>query len=67
MRSPPRSRQRAGAWSWSSTTEPRRRHADRVALLKDGALVAVGSAWDVLTEETVGAVFDHPVGVLPHP
>ena len=27
----------------------------------------MGSAWDVLTEETVGAVFDHPVRVLPHP
>jgi iron complex transport system ATP-binding protein len=43
------------------------RHADEVALFKDGRLVALGAPWDVLTETTVGDVFDHPVRVLPHP
>lgn len=43
------------------------RHADTVALLKDGALVGFGSPWDALTEVTVGDVFDHPVRVLSHP
>jgi iron complex transport system ATP-binding protein len=43
------------------------RHADDVALLKDGGLAALGSPWDVLTEATVEAVFEQPVCVLPHP
>ena len=38
-----------------------------VALLKDGELVALGAAWEVLTEATIGEVFDHPVRILPHP
>jgi iron complex transport system ATP-binding protein len=43
------------------------RHADDVALLKEGALVVLGPPWDVLTEATVEAVFEQPVRVVPHP
>jgi iron complex transport system ATP-binding protein len=43
------------------------RHADRVALLGDGRLAAHGAPWDVLTEETILDVFEHPVHVLSHP
>ncbi len=43
------------------------RHADAVALLKEGELVASGSPWAVLTPPTLEDVFDHSVLVLPHP
>ena len=42
-------------------------HADRVALLADGRLVADGTPWEVLTAERLSAVFAHPVAVVPHP
>jgi iron complex transport system ATP-binding protein len=41
--------------------------ADRVALLKDGRLVAVGSPTDVMTPESLGRVFDTPLLVDQHP
>jgi iron complex transport system ATP-binding protein len=41
--------------------------ADRVALLKDGSLVAVGSPRDVMTPESLGRVFDTPLLVDQHP
>ena len=42
-------------------------HADRIALLDAGRLVAEGSPWEVLTAERLSAVFAHPVAVVPHP
>jgi len=41
--------------------------ADRVALLSDGRVVAIGSPEDVLTAERVTEVYRHPVTVIPHP
>jgi iron complex transport system ATP-binding protein len=43
------------------------RYADSIALMQAGTLVARGAPWDVLTSETLGEVFDHPVLVVPHP
>jgi iron complex transport system ATP-binding protein len=43
------------------------RHADRIALLSDGRLASHGTPWDVLTEETILEVFEHPVHVVSHP
>jgi iron complex transport system ATP-binding protein len=43
------------------------RYADSIALMRRGSVVAQGAPWDVLTSETVGEVFDHPVLVVPHP
>jgi iron complex transport system ATP-binding protein len=42
-------------------------YADRVALVADGRLVAVGSPSDVLTEERLSAAYEHDVEVLAHP
>lgn len=42
-------------------------YADRVALLRDGAIVALGSPNDVLTADKVSAVYDTPVEVVEHP
>lgn len=42
-------------------------YADRVALLSDGRISAVGSPEEVLTEERVRAVFSTPVRVIRHP
>lgn len=42
-------------------------HANRIALLHEGCLAGCGSPWEVLTEETVSQVFDHPVTIVPHP
>jgi iron complex transport system ATP-binding protein len=42
-------------------------YADRVALLAAGRLVTVGTPWATLTADTLGAVFEHPIAVLPHP
>jgi len=39
-------------------------HADRIALLSAGRLVAVGTPAEVLTPERVGAVYDVPVTVV---
>jgi iron complex transport system ATP-binding protein len=43
------------------------RNADRIALLKDGGLVACGGPWDVLTATAVADVFEQPIHVLRHP
>ncbi|WP_018681378.1 heme ABC transporter ATP-binding protein [Actinokineospora enzanensis] len=42
-------------------------HADRVAVLDKGRLVAVGPPAEVCTAELLSAVYRHPVEVFPHP
>lgn len=42
-------------------------YADRMLLLADGAVVAIGAPEEVLTSERVGAVYDHPVHVIANP
>ncbi len=42
-------------------------YADRIALLKDGGIVACDTPEQVLTAETVSAVYGTPVEVIPHP
>ena len=42
-------------------------YADRVAVIEDGRLAAVGTPETVLTEELLGRVYRHPVEVLTHP
>jgi iron complex transport system ATP-binding protein len=42
-------------------------YADRVALLVDGELQAIGNPEQVLTSETLSAVYHVPVHVIPHP
>jgi len=41
--------------------------ADRVALLKDGMLIAVGDPMDVMNPESLGQVFETPLLVDKHP
>lgn len=43
------------------------RYADRVALLTDGELQALGSPAEVLTSAHLSAAYDLPVHVIPHP
>jgi iron complex transport system ATP-binding protein len=42
-------------------------YADRVALMVEGRLVALGSAAEVLTEDQLSRVYRMPVRVIPHP
>jgi iron complex transport system ATP-binding protein len=42
-------------------------YADRVALLKSGRLMAIGSVEDTLTEDALGACFSVPMKRLRHP
>lgn len=42
-------------------------YADRVALLRDGRVVACDVPEEVLTAETVSEVYQTPVEVIPHP
>lgn len=42
-------------------------YADRIALLSRGELLACGAPSDVLTAETVSAVYETAVEVIPHP
>ena len=42
-------------------------HADRVAVLSEGELVAAGPPEDVLTESLLSEVYRHPVEVFQHP
>lgn len=43
------------------------RWCDRLALLKDGQLVACGPTAEVLTQSNLEATFDCPARLLPHP
>lgn len=42
-------------------------HADRVAVLADGRIVADGPPESVLTPELLSAVYQHPIDVIRHP
>jgi iron complex transport system ATP-binding protein len=42
-------------------------YADRVALLAGGALEALGSPSEVLTESRLSATYGIPVAIFPHP
>ncbi len=42
-------------------------YADRVALLVEGRLEALGTPEEVLTERNLASVYDVPVHVMPHP
>ena len=42
-------------------------HADRVAVMSDGEIVAVGETREALCGELLSAVFDRPLIVTPHP
>lgn len=42
-------------------------YADRVALLADGRLHSAGAPEQVLTAETIGEVYQHPVEIVRHP
>jgi iron complex transport system ATP-binding protein len=42
-------------------------YGDRIALLIDGRLEALGTPDQVLTEDRLGSVYDMPVHVIPHP
>ena len=42
-------------------------YADRIALLDEGRLAALGPPWAVLREDLLGSVFDHPVVVTRSP
>jgi len=42
-------------------------HFDQVALLHEGRIVSSGTPDDVLTSDTLSAVYDHPIDVVQHP
>jgi iron complex transport system ATP-binding protein len=42
-------------------------HADRIAVLSGGVLVACAGPWEALAPERLGRVFDHPVALVRHP
>lgn len=42
-------------------------YADRVALMKEGRLLATGAVDDVLTAELLSETYDHPVSLVRHP
>ena len=42
-------------------------YADRVALMSEGMIVAVGPTKEILCADLLSAVFDQPVIVIPHP
>jgi iron complex transport system ATP-binding protein len=43
------------------------RHADRIALVADGRLRAVGDPWAVMTPARIADAFGHPAEVIAHP
>lgn len=42
-------------------------HADRIVLMRNTAVAAEGTPWEVLTEERIGTVYRQDVCVMPHP
>jgi iron complex transport system ATP-binding protein len=42
-------------------------YAQRVALLTDGRLSALGTPTDVLTQQNIEAAYHVPVHIIPHP
>lgn len=42
-------------------------YADRIALMKDGRLLATGSVDEVMTAELLTETYDHPVTLVRHP
>ncbi|MGB3303850.1 heme ABC transporter ATP-binding protein [Gordonia sp. (in: high G+C Gram-positive bacteria)] len=42
-------------------------YADRVAVMKDGRLLATGSVEEVMTAELLSTTYDHPVLIWDHP
>lgn len=42
-------------------------HAQRIALLAQGRLVALGAPWDVFTDERLSDAFHHAITVVSHP
>jgi iron complex transport system ATP-binding protein len=42
-------------------------YCDRIALMKDGRIVEVGSAADILRADLLERIFDIPMLVMPHP
>ncbi|MFT4087261.1 MAG: heme ABC transporter ATP-binding protein [Gordonia sp. (in: high G+C Gram-positive bacteria)] len=42
-------------------------YADRVALMKNGALLTVGPVDEVMTADALSETYDHPVSVVRHP
>jgi iron complex transport system ATP-binding protein len=42
-------------------------HADRIVVLSGGRIVADGPPIEVLDEDLLSAVYDHPIEVVPHP
>src|SRR5690606_34926990 len=42
-------------------------HADRIALIQEGRIVACGPPADVLKPALLGEVYEHTIDVVPHP
>lgn len=42
-------------------------HADRIVLMRNAAIAAEGTPWEVLTEELIGSVYRQDVCVMTHP
>ncbi|NMN99790.1 heme ABC transporter ATP-binding protein [Gordonia sp. TBRC 11910] len=42
-------------------------YADRVALMKSGRIVATGTPTEVLTDDLLSEIYDHPVEIIAHP
>lgn len=43
------------------------RHADRIAVMSNGGIVALGPTADILQADMLSEVYRHPVSVVPHP
>ncbi len=43
------------------------RYATRIVAMTDGRVAAAGSPTEVLTDELLGAIYKHPMQVVPHP
>lgn len=42
-------------------------YADRIGMMREGELVAIGTPHEVLTSENIQTVFNLPVHIMPHP